>query len=171
VADDLRPEDVKSNAGFFFNPRKLISEDNQPTEKTCRRCKMQGHRAKNCPKEMNRGEKTAGTLGVIEKGQLSAASNNTTSRCFRCDQKGHIARDCNQQQQIRPKQSVSDSSLSLTSSVILSLLATMQSQLQSQKVQIQANIPSKARNQRAAPTPKMISLVSKKPVNSTILID
>jgi terminal uridylyltransferase len=48
VIDDFRPEEIRLNVSYFFNPLSLV-EGNPPMDRNCYSCFKIGHQTRNCP--------------------------------------------------------------------------------------------------------------------------
>ena len=150
VVHDFRPNEIRFNLEYFFNPRSLV-EGNPPMDRNCFSCLKIGHQTKDCP--LANAKRRDRQLSDMFDGRIEDLNNVT---CYRCRNIGHKAKDCTIDLKRTKTTSFSNETKCFNCNQIGHIAKDCF--FNQGKIQIQSNIPLVS-HQQSAPPPKMISVI------------
>lgn len=151
IVSDFRPNEIRFNLDYFFNPRSLV-EGNPPMDRNCYSCMKIGHQTKDCPlANAKRRERQFSDM-------FDGRNDNSLSLvCYRCNYSGHKAKDCPGDLKRTKTTSFSNELICFKCNMVGHYARDCL--LNQGKIQIQPVFPVVS-HQQSAPPPKMISLIS-----------
>lgn len=96
VIHDFRPEEIRLNMEYFFNPKSLV-DGILPMGRNCFTCLKIGHQTKDCP-IANNNRKERNQRRIYSESYEYEANSLSAIVCYRCRKTGHMARDCQEHQ-------------------------------------------------------------------------